>query len=922
MQHKPLPGIPVQSVTESQPAFSVQSGGRTFSFASKVPRPPNFGASKQPKDPPVTRGDSSPSAGPFRNRTMTESSYASTATPPKLETDLVPSDLGGFAGIFDNIGRRRSELLEENELTVDSVEAAMGDSVGVADKHLPLVSSRTTEMYSNARPDVARPSPLQINRSREIEPAAYSWGSHGSGDRLMVSPSPPLPTSSSTGDPAPPVPQHRIGPASPETVVRKNATAESIPGTPRARQPRPNSAVSGGLKRSSAIIERRSTMPLLEDEDARLVLDSVNASRSIHRKPEESPTIPKTPVSTVKDQEDLQNDGLTQTSPSIIPSRTSPSPGHEFSPQKTIRNGSDQEANPLIPSVNNAGLGVSGVQIRRSASISEEQISSTAHRSGLSEAGDGDELDNQKSGGQTQEDIPRVESPESMKQASEKQSSKRPVLGSARSEIPIRSRVSSQNMLTSYSMDNLQGQNDGTTQRNSDDEDEDVPLGILAAHGFPNKNRPPARISITGSQANLQSLSQLNPYPPPTSSVTGEPGIRNPFPPPSGSLVGEPSIRNPYPPPPGSVVGEPSIRSGRTSTLPVFARGLPQDPYQAAGLMHPSNRDLLPSGLKSQGGIPPGGLVSVIAGEEKARALRRGSPMNQSGYGFGAPADPGFGSPLNPGFGNFAPGPAFISSTRQSFGALPNMNMTGISVPPLPAGLPPPISVADQAQIQMSQQMTEMMRTQIQWMQQMMQYQGMQGAPNVPQPIQQQPTLNVIPPPIHGSRPASISGMSMSSNSGVQPMHQRSVSMLDPGMAFPNQPPNNSQPFQYIPSFRLQAPNQPYAPSIAPSERSNVGLPSRYRPVSTGSSSAIEKDKGPPRASTFTSGMLKDWDTRKDSPPIGKAEAKPTSGGKPSDDDDDDEGWEEMKRKREKTKSKWKFKKEFASNKDTHVSEK
>ncbi|KAI9788670.1 MAG: hypothetical protein M1816_006721 [Peltula sp. TS41687] len=928
MQHKPLPTVPPQPLPESQPASSVKTGGRTFSFGSKAPKFSIFGGSRQSKDSAVVRGDSSPSAGPFRSRGMTESSYASTATPPKLETDLGPSDLGGFAGIFDNIGRRGSEPWEESEPTIGSGAADAAGWAGAADDRIPLPSNRTQDVYSDGRVDVTRPAPIHIDRSREVEPSAFSWGSHRSDDRLMNSPSPPLPTTPSFGDPAPPVPQHRTGPASPETVIRKNTTPEDNLSTPRAKQARPSSGITGGLKRSSAIMDRRSTMPLLDDEDARLVQNSVNVTRSMYRRSGDSTKAPRTPVQTSKDRDSFRNDRQNQ---SVTPTRTSPSTGLDFSPQRTIRNNSEHESNPLIAADEGDGLALSGVPIGRPGSLSKEQILGMRHGGEHpDEADEEDETHKQNSDADQTQDIPRVESPEPIKQVGETQSSKRPTLGPTRSEMPIRSRISSQNVPTSYSVDNLPSLTEKSVHRSSDDEDEDIPLGILAAHGFPNKNRPPARISMTGSHANLQSLSQLNAYPPPT-----------------GSVAAEPSVRNLYSPPAGSVVGEPSIRAGRTSTLPVFARGLPQDPYQATGLTHPSSRDPFssghhPAGFKGQGGIPPGGLVSVIAGEEKARALRRGSAMNNSGYGFGVPSNPGFGVPSNPGFGNFAPGPVLSSSSpRHSFGQIPNVNPAGMGAPLMSGGLPPqlPVSVTDQAQLQMSQQMTEMMRMQIQWMQQMMQLQGVQGMPNTPQPmLPNQPTLSVIPPHVHRSRPASVSGMSMSSNTGVVPplLHQRSMSMLDPGMSFPNpQLPNTPQPFQYIPSFRLQAPNQPYAASIAPSERSNVGLPSRYRPVSTGSSSAVEKqDVGAPRASTFTSGTLKDWDARREgsSPamvkPATAAEAKPAaSGGKPpSDDDDDEEGWEEMKRKREKTKSKWKFKKEKESgagsnkNKDMHSS--
>ncbi len=89
----------------------------------------------------------------------------------------------------------------------------------------------------------------------------------------------------------------------------------------------------------------------------------------------------------------------------------------------------------------------------------------------------------------------------------------------------------------------------------SDDEDEDVPLGVLAAHGFPSKTNPPSVAGNAGSKIQFKSES----YPPPPSSVSGAPG-------------------------------------NRTSVLPAFARNLPRDPYFGAGLVNPSNRESLAFG--------------------------------------------------------------------------------------------------------------------------------------------------------------------------------------------------------------------------------------------------------------------------------------------------------------------------------------
>ena len=101
-------------------------------------------------------------------------------------------------------------------------------------------------------------------------------------------------------------------------------------------------------------------------------------------------------------------------------------------------------------------------------------------------------------------------------------------------------------------------------------------------------------------------------------------------------------------------------------------------------------------------------------------------------------------------------------------------------------------------------------------------------------------------------------------------------------------------------------PKEPRAPSIAPSERSNIGLPGRYRPVSQAPPPMPTMD--PLRKSSTMSGALGAWDqTRKQT----NRSPHQKSGG--NSDDDDEEGWEAMKAKREKKKSMWKSKKSMGS---------
>lgn len=101
--------IPLPAIPNSSP-LSFRAGGRTFSFGRKKAQtsnntsPPPQHASESPAYTPATRG-----------RALTESSYTSgsTATPPMfLDTglDFGPSDLDGFGSMFDNVGKRESQM--------------------------------------------------------------------------------------------------------------------------------------------------------------------------------------------------------------------------------------------------------------------------------------------------------------------------------------------------------------------------------------------------------------------------------------------------------------------------------------------------------------------------------------------------------------------------------------------------------------------------------------------------------------------------------------------------------------------------------------------------------------------------------------------------------------------------------------------
>lgn len=403
-----------------------------------------------------------------------------------------------------------------------------------------------------------------------------------------------------------------------------------------------------------------------------------------------------------------------------------------------------------------------------------------------------------------------------------------------------------------------------------DDDDDEVPLAILQAHGFPSKSRAPARTSLSPSATNLTPSSQ--------------PGHRVPS---SGQ----------------SNVGDSTAR--RASTLPAFARSLPQDPFIGASVSKPAIRESMSfhenGQQQQQGSVHPGGLVGVIANEERSRAMRRGSPNIDSGrfagnnYSTGhLPSqgmDPTAGIPHHMMYNHGNMGNGMHGMPQMPQHGLPPHMMQGMPQQPMMGG--------DPAQSNMNQQMQQFMQMQMQFMQVM----AMNQNQNQNQ-YGQGPYPNQAP----GGTPGSHSMNDLSSRHSVmggEPMQNR----MDPSMRTMSmmQPP--SMPMMHSPeyagSMRGSVAGGGYTPSIAPSERSNVGLPGRYRPVSQATPS--------PRASqgdrlSALSGNLGGSDGSKSRSSLNVSKKSPNGS-----DDDDEQGWEAMKAKREKKRSMWRRKKEYGN---------
>ncbi|KAJ4248378.1 hypothetical protein NW762_012708 [Fusarium torreyae] len=214
---------------------------------------------------------------------------------------------------------------------------------------------------------------------------------------------------------------------------------------------------------------------------------------------------------------------------------------------------------------------------------------------------------------------------------------------------------------------------------------------------------------------------------------------------------------------PGSAQGKP-VNSGSHLRLPSFASHLPQDPFQdpyqsMQQQLYPQDPFQDPYQPKQQH-LFTGGLIGVIANEERAKASRRGSPS----VSFQPP------SPTYNNFGMMNGVPQMASPYGMP------MQQPG-SRPQTPSG----------PQMPMQQQMP-------QGLQEHMQFLQMMGTPG------------------QGQHRANSSVHSLQSIS--QPM----------GM--------NGNMAAGLPKPSVPAYGNNYAQSIPPAERSNVGLPSRYRAVS------------------------------------------------------------------------------------------
>lgn len=639
-----------------------------------------------------------------------------------------------------------------------------------------------------------QPAPIQIDKTTRVEPPQHSWSSHHSNEQLIASASPAgSPTIGGNGPP--PVPRHT---------------------SPLLERQRPGTSPEVGARRPLlAPLRGTSEQEDGEDEEARLLKDSLSTVTKFMNGAGTSNQQSGSSYRRNDKSLDDDSDNLFDSS-------------HAYSKYGS-RYSARKQSSP--PSSNKVMTPAEFERYRKDKERQEKERG-TMTTFGNKPADDDDDEDNYED---DEDDAEKARQQAKQRRKQEAHMSvyrqqMMKVTGEAAGSLP----PSRPSLQMSFSTPNLPNAAPaaGSGAAGNSDEDEEVPLAILAAHGFPNKARPPNRLSTVGSNPNLRATQQ-------------------------------PSYQRPI-----SGVGD-AVAAGNPR-LPAFARNLPKDPFLGAGLVRNPVRESFALGGGAAAGpaqpgapVPPGGLIGVIAHEERTRAMRRGSPHLDG------------------------PGPMPGAAGFDPVAGIPANMMYQPS---------PMLTPGDQAQIQMTQQMQQFMQMQMQFMHMVAGQNGtppvMPGANLTSPSVGNLSTMGGLSPGFRGPemRHSFVGGndsmLDLPYSRGDAQM--RTMSMVQPSSASWIQP---AQPAGYAPSIRIQGGG--YAPSIAPSERSNIGLPGRYRPVSHVPPPA---PTGHLRKSTTMSGAIS-------GPSISVTKSGDAS------DEDDEEGWEAMKAKREKKKSLWRSKK-------------
>lgn len=681
--------------------------------------------------------------------------------------------------------------------------------------------------------------PIKVDRHIEVEPPLTSWDSRGSGDNLMGSPH-------EDDRSPPPVPVHNFS------------------------QYAPVASHSPELASPDAY----------EDEDAKLVRQSVQSQNSYH---DASPirTVDNTPASP----------GPTQTIP------LSPSSTMNTTPRDVMRNAITppplREEDDLFGSPNSRKTAVrapvSPVHMRENAAPSHMNNGTTTRK--VMTAAEFQAQQRYQAATQAAEESSEDEYEDEDDIIKKQQDQQREIRRRQQQSI-ARDHMRKSTAVGHPSNGAIPPLSNGfpseTSLKADDWSDEDTPIGVLAQHGFPSKTRPPTQPS--------------NPMP--SYFRSDSPGLIDR--PASAGLL----------PPPGS--------GNRASVLPPFARNLPADPYAAMsanGLVRQPPREPMPFGRPASvfnEPITPGGYLPPDVAPQFASLVDQihMRDMSKQKYTGGASSKQPAGGPFTGALSNQMNVVGDKAGTRLS--RMPQMGVPGMSpMMPMMGGQMPmmgmnqmPFPMYQQQDPLMMQQMymAQMQQAQMQQMQMQAQQNAMFG-----QQPQFDPRMSMF-----GGMPDNRMSMMPQQNGylnpqlqsnnllGIGPPQQRPMSIMNVNMngSQPNLhaarpystlgPPGMAQPGGF-PSPQL-GPHNGYTPSIAPSERSNIGLSARYRPVVTGNG------MGADTLSTVGSSM-----TLQASGGASNGNGKAVKGILKKvpqvtvrDDDDDDDGWGKLAARKNK----------------------
>tara|TARA_R110002003_G_scaffold13_23_gene991 strand:- start:62 stop:2269 length:2208 start_codon:yes stop_codon:yes gene_type:complete len=718
---------------------------------------------------------------------MTASSYASTAIPPKLGDDLNFGN-SGFEDMFSDLKRKESPPEMSREVAGRSL----------------LSEKRTFQA-----------EPIRINPTLDVEAPLKSWESRGSADNLM-SPHP-----HSDNDSPPPPPPHKYSKYAP--VASESPT---LPSTATFQDTNAHIVQKSFGDRTSY----RDKSPENHPEMASQSSSSATPASSTRSSNFTTHTTPKVSLASTTSNYSDHDDENMFTPTKAVPKSTP-------SPRPTLPSVSESKTAP-IPS--SASKGLNGRVLTQTEYLAMQKRADSQPPP----EDDSDEEDYEDE----EEAIRKREEEEIMRRKKQQMQFAREAM--RRTTTAPASSGQHEGEGNGLGNPMSMGFPSETSIKADEWEDEDVPLGILAQHGFPSqaRNRMPT-----------QPTHAMPSYIPDRPASAGALN--------SGALPGH---------------------------LPAFARHLPADPHSSfigGGLVRPTNRESMGFNGMSRGpasiagdsfaggtgmgpmGVPPPmmyqdagmsqpSLVDQIQIRDMTKQKYMGGASNKKPQG--GPFTGMLGQQMN---ANGQPQhPTRMPQMPMMNGMNPMMNpMMGGQMPMMGMGFPmgQGNDMMAMQQMQQMQQMIAMQQFQLQQMQ-------------MQQPGQQDPRMSMAMP-----------------NNGFGGNMMGNGSFLSVPGAMPNGMAGRPMSFMSVnggqqrpPMSNYLGPGPGYTPSIAPSERSNIGLSARYRPVvsntdahSTGTSMTLQASGG---ASHTIKGTIK---------PVRQVQA------------DEDEDWSKMAARKKKFSS-------------------